>query len=104
MKHRIGARDKKVYYFVKWHGYPESDNTWEPAESFLDRTPILEYERVNREAKAQLEAADAPRKRGRPPLSADEKKERKRASLEGKRKSLSSSKSDSLVSLQSVLV
>ena len=25
-------RKNQVYYLVKWEGWPESDNTWEPLE------------------------------------------------------------------------
>src|SRR6266478_2266199 len=29
--HRLFRRTKRLQYLVKWKGYPESDNTWEPA-------------------------------------------------------------------------
>ena len=31
LAHRYHGRQKKLQYLVKWLGYPESDNTWEPA-------------------------------------------------------------------------
>jgi hypothetical protein len=34
------------YYFVKWAGYPESDNTWEPYSNLEEvKGMVEEYER-----------------------------------------------------------
>src|SRR6266403_3139988 len=30
--HRQFRRSKRLQYLIKWKGYPESDNTWEPAD------------------------------------------------------------------------
>src|SRR5579863_10670853 len=30
--HRRHGRRKQLQYLLKWKGYPESDNTWEPAD------------------------------------------------------------------------
>ncbi len=30
--HRTFGRSKHLQYLIKWKGYPESDNTWEPAD------------------------------------------------------------------------
>lgn len=38
----------QTFYLVKWHGFPASENSWEPAENILDRTAIREYNRMNR--------------------------------------------------------
>src|SRR6266851_4797127 len=45
--HRHQGRGKQLQYLVKWLGYPESDNTWEPAGHL--QTPVLlkEYHRQN---------------------------------------------------------
>src|SRR5258707_14747523 len=33
VNHRRHGRSRTLQYFVKWKGYPESDNTWEPAQN-----------------------------------------------------------------------
>eukprot|EP00002_Diphylleia_rotans_P021529 TRINITY_DN4187_c0_g1_i2.p1 TRINITY_DN4187_c0_g1~~TRINITY_DN4187_c0_g1_i2.p1 ORF type:complete len:127 (+),score=18.72 TRINITY_DN4187_c0_g1_i2:205-585(+) len=38
---RLRAR---VQYLVKWLNYPESDNTWEPAENILSRQLISRFQ------------------------------------------------------------
>ncbi len=30
--HRVFGRSKRLQYLIKWKGYPESDNSWEPAD------------------------------------------------------------------------
>src|SRR6266852_5190148 len=32
VNHRCHGRARRLQYLIKWKGYPESDNTWEPAE------------------------------------------------------------------------
>lgn len=39
----------KVKYFIKWEGYPDDQNTWEPESNVLDRKLITEFE--NRRSK-----------------------------------------------------
>lgn len=38
----------KVHYYLKWQGYSEDDNTWEPAENLQCQGLIDEYERKQR--------------------------------------------------------
>src|SRR5258708_23585273 len=33
INHRHHGRSRQLQYFVKWKGYPESDNTWEPVQN-----------------------------------------------------------------------
>ena len=37
--------DGEVLYLVKWKGYDDRECSWEPADSFQDRTTIVEWER-----------------------------------------------------------
>jgi chromodomain-containing protein len=33
VNHQFKGRSRQLQYFVKWKGYPKSDNTWEPASA-----------------------------------------------------------------------
>ncbi|CAD5211219.1 unnamed protein product [Bursaphelenchus xylophilus] len=43
----VGVKMQKGvrYYNVKWSGFGTEENTWEPENSFIDRTPIETFER-----------------------------------------------------------
>jgi hypothetical protein len=43
MGHRKTGRGKKLQYLVKWMGYPDSDNTWEPATQIHAPDLIKQY-------------------------------------------------------------
>src|SRR6266850_4000002 len=42
-KHRRFGKNKKLQYLLKWKGYPESDNTWEPEEQLHALQLLKEY-------------------------------------------------------------
>ena len=40
MKKRVG-KGGQVEYFIKWQGYPHSENTWEPAQNCVSKNVIF---------------------------------------------------------------
>src|SRR6266850_2141241 len=42
-KHRLFGKNKKLQYLLKWKGYPESDNTWEPVEQLHAPQLLKDY-------------------------------------------------------------
>jgi hypothetical protein len=43
------AKNGKIEYLVKWQGYGEADNTWEPAANILTKILITEFEEEQRD-------------------------------------------------------
>jgi hypothetical protein len=41
--HRYFGRQKKLQYLLKWKGYPENDNTWEPATQVHASQLVKQY-------------------------------------------------------------
>ena len=45
----------KVFYLIKWEGYPSSQNTWEAAENVFAKDIIAEFEEAEKRRSAQTE-------------------------------------------------
>jgi hypothetical protein len=43
IKHRQFGRTKKRHYLIKWKGYPDSDNTWEPEDNVHAPDLVKQY-------------------------------------------------------------
>lgn len=41
----------QVLYFIKWEGYEDSDNTWEPADNLDCDELVKQFEKNNRKSK-----------------------------------------------------
>lgn len=49
----VGGRARKLQYYIKWQGYPDSSNSWEPAEQIIEDVPdiVEEFHRKNPQAR-----------------------------------------------------
>ena len=47
LNHRRHGRSRRLQYFIKWKGYPESDNTWEPADQIHAPDLLKAYHQSN---------------------------------------------------------
>ena len=47
LNHRRHGRSRQLQYFIKWKGYPESDNMWEPADQVHAPDLLKAYHRSN---------------------------------------------------------
>lgn len=62
---RYNIRKKAYEYLLKWEGYPDDQNTWEPAENLADCKHLLENFERNLAKQKQLQAqGKEPIKRG----------------------------------------
>jgi hypothetical protein len=55
--HRYFGRTRKLQYLIKWKGYPDSDNTWEPAANLHAAESIQAYWDRTKEANKRLRTA-----------------------------------------------
>jgi hypothetical protein len=43
INHRCHGRKQELQYLLKWKGYPDADNTWEPADQVHVLTLMKQY-------------------------------------------------------------
>src|SRR6266446_5503855 len=55
--HRRFGRSKRLQYLIKWKGYPESDNSWEPADQVHAPDLIKQYHSAVKDQSANFSAA-----------------------------------------------
>ena len=56
LTHKFDAETGEPVYWTKWHGYPSSENTWEPASSFKGGGTLL-HDYVSRMATTDAKSA-----------------------------------------------
>src|SRR6266478_3976142 len=69
--HRQFRRSKRLQYLIKWKGYPESDNTWEPADQVHAPELIKHYQsaRTHQSSAVHLQSASGKTHRSALPQS-----------------------------------
>src|SRR6266403_1127371 len=60
--HRQFGRSKRLQYLIKWKGYPESDNTWEPADQVHAPELVKHYQSAGAYQSSAVHPQSATRK------------------------------------------
>lgn len=82
----IDADTMEHLYYVKWKGYPSSDNTWEPKQNLQGATELLRKFNADKKAKKSEDASKKNAKKARTSHKAEKADETDKAEEKAKKK------------------